>query len=576
MILLLALACKPAPESELPDSTAVDTAPADADADGVAAPADCDDTNPAVHPGADEVCNGVDDDCNSWIDDNPADATTWYNDADGDGFGDAVESAVACDGPMGSVAIADDCDDTDSTVHPGADERCDLVDSDCDGVDGGECAPELTGENDASSAAATLYGESVGDGAGRHNGRSDVDGDGTPEVWTYSIRKDDEGGNQYSAIDFFALPAAGTLVAGTDSIAQRSGPVGEQVSGTGADCDLDGDGVDDLVLVDVAVYLELGPIGGVGAWTETADATVAADQYYPNDVSCSGDLTGDSVDDVVVLSQSLPPDTYAGGGGVLILSWPLDPATDANNVERSLYWPSVDMGAGSHGVALNDADGDGIAEVIVGQAETWGYTSTMAWFEHGPINTRQHLQDSDTTFAADPERTHWIGELYDVEDLDGDGLGDVGIQLNNGDLETSPFNGLWIHHDPPAGSVDTTTGWAHFYSRTSESAVVNPAVGDIDGDGAPDIMFRSYPDNCPDSDDSALYIAYGPFSGSIEAESLPDRICGGAGVDGFGYESAFLGDADDDGFEDFIVGTATDWRVSPGVAFIFRGSPRGR
>ncbi len=71
---------------------------------------DCDDEDEAVHPGAPEACNGVDDDCDGVL---PADEA----DADADGF-------RACDG---------DCDDADARRGPGLVERCDGVDEDCDG-----------------------------------------------------------------------------------------------------------------------------------------------------------------------------------------------------------------------------------------------------------------------------------------------------------------------------------------------------------------------------------------------------------------------------------------------------------
>lgn len=61
--------------------------------------------------------------------------TTWYADADGDGFGDLDSTtALVCDQPSGYVSNITDCDDTDATVNPDATEYCDGVDNNCDGV----------------------------------------------------------------------------------------------------------------------------------------------------------------------------------------------------------------------------------------------------------------------------------------------------------------------------------------------------------------------------------------------------------------------------------------------------------
>ncbi len=96
----------------------VDDVLLDADSDGYYDRAcqmgtDCDDDDPSVHPDAEELCNGRDDDCNGAVDD---------RDLDGDG---AV--AQACSG-------GDDCDDGDASVHPDAVEDCSNgVDDDCDG-----------------------------------------------------------------------------------------------------------------------------------------------------------------------------------------------------------------------------------------------------------------------------------------------------------------------------------------------------------------------------------------------------------------------------------------------------------
>ncbi|NJC26645.1 MopE-related protein [Neolewinella antarctica] len=71
----------------------------------------------------------------------PAVGETFYVDADGDGFGDPTDAVVACTRPDGHVTNADDCDDSDDTVYPGAPELCDGVDNNCNGKvdDGIEC-----------------------------------------------------------------------------------------------------------------------------------------------------------------------------------------------------------------------------------------------------------------------------------------------------------------------------------------------------------------------------------------------------------------------------------------------------
>jgi hypothetical protein len=113
----------------------------DADRDGFLFLDDCDDSDAAVFPGADERCSteGVDDDCDGLIDDASAiDTIAWYPDEDGDNYGDAKHAGeIACAADAGWVAVNTDCDDTRPDVHPHAKEiPLDGVDSDCDGVDG--------------------------------------------------------------------------------------------------------------------------------------------------------------------------------------------------------------------------------------------------------------------------------------------------------------------------------------------------------------------------------------------------------------------------------------------------------
>jgi beta-lactamase superfamily II metal-dependent hydrolase len=56
----------------------------------------------------------------------------WYPDADGDGYGDAARGVLACAAPLGWIAEGGDCDDHRDDRHPGASERCNGLDDDCD------------------------------------------------------------------------------------------------------------------------------------------------------------------------------------------------------------------------------------------------------------------------------------------------------------------------------------------------------------------------------------------------------------------------------------------------------------
>ena len=120
----------------------------------VADATDCDDADGAVNPAAAELCDGADNDCDGSVDeDDASDASTWYADGDGDGYGDAGTTTTACDMPSGFTADTSDCDDANNTVFPGAAELCDGLDNDCDGS---------TDEG----VASTWYADSDGDGFG--------------------------------------------------------------------------------------------------------------------------------------------------------------------------------------------------------------------------------------------------------------------------------------------------------------------------------------------------------------------------------------------------------------------------
>ncbi|MAY79845.1 MAG: hypothetical protein CL930_03575 [Deltaproteobacteria bacterium] len=125
----------------------------DAPAGHVTQGGDCDDIDPEVNPGAEEQCNEQDDNCNEEVDEGLS-PTSWYADLDGDGYGDPSDVLSSCDVIAERVEDSSDCDDSDSWVHPGAEEVCNSQDDDCDS------------EIDEDVELYRYYADSDGDGYG--------------------------------------------------------------------------------------------------------------------------------------------------------------------------------------------------------------------------------------------------------------------------------------------------------------------------------------------------------------------------------------------------------------------------
>jgi hypothetical protein len=235
-----------APEGQTREATLA-LAATDADQDRyVASPAgrDCADGDPSRHPGAAEVCDGLDQDCNGQTDETFAlDAgcdgggcegrtrcsgdgsgvicvavgtLDWYPDLDMDGWGDTAAPSLSCSRPTGAhVRDAGDCDDMDDRTYPGAPELCDGKANGCQGavdqgfnVDAGctsqfGCSGVIACQADGGAAClvtggGTLHPDQDEDGAGA----AGTPVCGTPDGSFVANQDDCDDGDPFTALGF--------------------------------------------------------------------------------------------------------------------------------------------------------------------------------------------------------------------------------------------------------------------------------------------------------------------------------------------------------------------------------------
>jgi hypothetical protein len=395
---------KPDTDTIIPiDDTSV---PQDADGDGYDEDVDCDDNDASIHPDADEVCDGVDNDCDGEIDNDPVDASTWYMDADADGWGDADLGLAACDAPSGYVELEGDCDDTDPETYPDAPERCDGADNDCDG----EIDEDLN---------EIWYADGDGDGFG--NAERELDSCDPGEGWVADNTDCDDS-------DSTVNPAAEEVCNDIDD--DCDGEIDEELETTWY-ADADGDGYGD----EAVAILDCEPGSG---WVEIAeDCDDANSSIHPDateicdalDNDCDGliddeddsvtdtttwytDVDGDGYgDDASTVTACVQPSGTAAYGGDCDDS---DAAYNPGAAETDCTDPNDYNCDGSTGYA--DDDGDGFAACDDCDDSDAAINADADELCDGVDNDCDGTIDEDDAVDADT----WYA------DADGDGFGDVG------------------------------------------------------------------------------------------------------------------------------------------------------
>ncbi len=136
---------------------------------------DCKPLDPKIYPGNDELCNGIDDDCDLLVDEG-------FPDTDGDKLADCIDGDDDNDG----AEDEDDCAPIDDDIYPGADESCNSLDDDCDEeVD--EDFPDTDGDGAADCVDDDADGDTIADSEDNcptteNIDQADMDGDGLGDL----------------------------------------------------------------------------------------------------------------------------------------------------------------------------------------------------------------------------------------------------------------------------------------------------------------------------------------------------------------------------------------------------------
>jgi hypothetical protein len=541
----------------------MDSAWIDADRDGWPADEDCLDEDPDVHPGAQETCDGVDQDCDGLVDEDAADAVVWYADEDGDGFGDPARTELAC-APTEATWVTDagDCEDTLPAVNPAADEVCDNgLDDDCDGGDG-SC--RLLGSLEVADADFELYAEDLQElvaGDLNDDGQMDIVGvyredDGYP----YWIEGTDHGGDWIFVV--FGPADSSLDLFETAALIEGRYP-DEDLDGTSpfVHPDLSGDGVSDLLMasrgVDTStVYVAEGGggIDGTGLGDSGIQLTLGDGQQGRLGLTMAApDLDGDGSAELFVVSDGL---LHSGDGEAFVVSAPLSGSVQLGADQR---WWQGDGGLGGAVSASGDVDQDGYDDLLFGAPNTeTDVGSGVTYLYYGGLSaSRRSGVEREVRFES-AALGSFGSSVADPADLSGDGRPDVVV----GAAYSTPDQGLmgaaYVFDGPFSGGViGTDEAFATIQGvETLEHFGLGISVGDVDGDGGADLFGSALGHTVDDIEIGRASLFYGPLvAGSWTSDDGDLLVLGDSAQDGYSFgRESLLADITGDGKDDLLVG----------------------
>ena len=481
---------------------------------GVSNGDDCDDTDAAVYPGAEEVCgDGVYNDCFE-----PNDVCSLSGQRSLDGAAATLVGDLEDARAGGAVAGVGDVNGDGATdLLIGAPE-------DSEGGLSAGAAYLVLGTPSGTvllADAIKLRAESLGHYAGQAVfGPGDLDGDGYDDlvIGEPGAQLGDDGKGGVSMVfgpvsGSMTLDGADARLAGTS--ANQS--AGAAISSAG---DVDEDGNQDLWIGDPyaisepyrigAVYLAPGPFGGEDALSsslalfgeDSADAAGSA-------VSGGSDVDGDGFEDLWVgAPYNGRADTEAGTAYLL-----LGPVGDARSLaDADAMWTgeaTTDY-AGRALCYTGDMDGDGLPEVAIGGAgsDLSADGAGAVWILTGPATSGGSLADAGGRWLGALANDAAGQELAAAGDVDQDGLADLLIGAPGEDTGGAYAGAAYLVSGPATGSnlLSAATAMFHGVAEGDSAGIAVAGPGDVDGDGRPDLLIGAYGVDTGDDWAGAAYV----------------------------------------------------------------------